>query len=78
MLRFRDFSEEALRSIAAPALVMIGDADVVRPEGAVELAKRLANARLAILPMTDHAGMTSTRCGWLVPMVEAYLEGDPG
>jgi pimeloyl-ACP methyl ester carboxylesterase len=78
MLGFRDFSEEALRSISAPALVMIGDSDVVRPEGAVELVNRLAHARLAILPMTGHAEMTTSRCGWLVPMVEEYLEGDGG
>jgi len=78
MLGFQDWPDAAVRSISAPALVMIGDADVVRPEGAVELVNRLPHARLAILPLTDHEGMITTRAGWLIPMVEAFLDGDVG
>jgi pimeloyl-ACP methyl ester carboxylesterase len=76
MLGFRDWPEEMLKGIAAPSLVVIGDADVVRPEHAVELAKLLPHARLAILPLTDHEGVVLARAGWLVPMVEAFLDGD--
>jgi pimeloyl-ACP methyl ester carboxylesterase len=54
MLDFTDFPDEAMQSIQAPVLVMAGDADVVRPEHAVELFRRLPHARLAILPGTDH------------------------
>ncbi len=75
MLGFQDWPDAAVRSIAAPALVMIGDADVVVPEGAVGLVNLLPHARLAVLPMTDHAGMLTTRAGWLIPMVEAFLDG---
>ncbi len=74
MLEFRDWPEAAVRSISAPALVMIGDADVVRPEGAVALAHQLPRARLAILPMTDHGGMLTTRALWVIAMVEAFLD----
>ncbi|HEY6005300.1 MAG TPA: alpha/beta fold hydrolase [Anaeromyxobacter sp.] len=76
MLGFRDWPEAALRSIAAPALVVAGDADIVRPEHAVEMARLLPHARLAILPLTDHEGVVFARAGWLVPMVEAFLDGD--
>jgi len=44
MLGFRDWPDAAVRSIAAPTLVVIGDADVVRPEGALELVNRLPHA----------------------------------
>jgi pimeloyl-ACP methyl ester carboxylesterase len=76
MLGFRDWPDAVVRSIAAPALVVIGDADVVRPEHAVELARLLPHARLAILPLTDHDGVLHAHADWLVPMVEAFLDGD--
>jgi pimeloyl-ACP methyl ester carboxylesterase len=78
MLGFRDWPDAMVRSISAPALVVIGDADVVRPEHAAEMASLLPRARLAILPLTDHEGVVFARAGWLVPMVEAFLdEGAP-
>jgi pimeloyl-ACP methyl ester carboxylesterase len=73
MLGFRDWPEAAVRSIAAPALVVIGDADIVRPEHAVEMVGLLPHARLAVLPLADHEGVVFARAGWLVPMVEAFL-----
>jgi pimeloyl-ACP methyl ester carboxylesterase len=76
MLGFRDWPEAAVRSIAAPALVVIGDADIVRPEHAVEMAGLLPHARLAVLPLADHEGVVFARAGWLVPMVEAFLDED--
>lgn len=76
MLGFRDWPEAAVRSIAAPALVVIGDADVVRPEHAVEMTHLLPRARLAVLPLADHEGVVFARAGWLVPMVEAFLDED--
>jgi pimeloyl-ACP methyl ester carboxylesterase len=76
MLGFRDWPDEALRAITAPALVVVGDADVVRPEHAVALTQLLPRARLAVLPMTDHEAVVMGRSGWLLPMVEEFL-GDP-
>ena len=76
MLGFRDWPEASVRSIAAPALVVIGDADVVRPEHAVELTRLLPHARLAVLPLTDHEAVVMAHAGWLVPMVEAFLAAD--
>ena len=73
MREFRDIPRDALRGITAPALVVCGDADVVRPEHAVETFRLLPRAELALLPGTDHAELMK-RTGWLVPMIEGFLD----
>jgi pimeloyl-ACP methyl ester carboxylesterase len=50
MNSFPDISEEQMKSIKAPAFIVIGDADVIRPEHAVEMYHLLPHAKLAILP----------------------------
>jgi len=50
MLAFKDFSDSDVQAIQAPTLVMDGDADVVRPEHALELSRTLPHAKLCILP----------------------------
>lgn len=50
MQSFKDIGEEEIKGIKAHAFVIIGDADVVRPEHAVEMYRLLPDARLAILP----------------------------
>jgi len=74
---------EQIRAIAAPTMIVVGDADIVRPEHAVALLRlrgggvpgdltRLPDARLAILPGTSHIGVAQ-RAAWLVPMIEEFL-----
>jgi pimeloyl-ACP methyl ester carboxylesterase len=75
MRDFKDIHAELIRFIAAPALVICGDRDVMRPEHAVEEFRLLADARLAILPGTGHMELTS-RVAWLVPMIEGFLEAE--
>jgi len=50
MLEFKDWPEDDIRSIKVPTLVLIGDADCVRPEHAVEMFRLLPHGQLAILP----------------------------
>ena len=50
MVEFKDWKAEDIHSINAPALIIIGDEDVVRPEHAVEMFRLLPHARLSILP----------------------------
>jgi pimeloyl-ACP methyl ester carboxylesterase len=50
MSGFRDISDDAIRSIQAPALVLNGDQDVVLPEHALALSRTLPHAQLAVLP----------------------------
>ena len=52
MLAFKDIPDESIRAIGAPALVVVGDKDVVRPEHSLALSRTLPNARLCILPGT--------------------------
>ena len=52
MLAFTDIPDESIRAIGAPALVVVGDKDVVRPEHSLALSRTLPNARLCILPGT--------------------------
>lgn len=50
MRGFEDVPDEAIRSILAPTLIVLGDRDVVKPEHALELTRLLPDARLLILP----------------------------
>ncbi|SDE99115.1 Pimeloyl-ACP methyl ester carboxylesterase [Mucilaginibacter pineti] len=57
MQTFKDWTEADLRSITAPALVVIGDHDLPTPAHAVEMSQLLPNGRLAILPGTHGSYM---------------------
>ena len=73
MRDFKDIPRDALRAIAVPTLVINGDADVVRPEHAVELTRLIPHAQLAILPGTDHMAVMM-RTEWLATMVGGFLD----
>jgi pimeloyl-ACP methyl ester carboxylesterase len=73
-----------IRALAAPTLLVLGDADIVRPEHAVEMFRLLGGGvagdltglpacRLAVLPGTTHTAIPQ-RAEWLVPMVEEFLD----
>ena len=63
---------EEIQSIQAPVLVMIGDADIVRPEHAVQMFRLLPHAQLAVLPGSDHF-LPMQRSDWAVPMIETFF-----
>ena len=50
MITFKDISDEKIKRIDAAALVINGDAEVVRVEHAVALSQILPHAQLAIIP----------------------------
>jgi pimeloyl-ACP methyl ester carboxylesterase len=50
MRPFRDWSDDSLRSIMAPALIINADRDVIKTEHAVALSRLIPNARLLIVP----------------------------
>jgi len=52
MQTFKDWKDSDLKSIKAPALLIVGDQDAVRIEHAIEMHHLLANSRLTILPAT--------------------------
>ena len=74
---------ERLAALQVPTLLIIGDADVVRPEHTVEMFRVLGGGmpgeggplpltQLAILPGTSHVGMLE-RVDWLASMILAFL-----
>ena len=74
---------ERLAALQVPTLLVIGDADVVRPEHVVEMFRLLGGgvpgdiaglprAQLAILPGTTHEGMLD-RVDWLSSMIIEFL-----
>jgi pimeloyl-ACP methyl ester carboxylesterase len=78
------WDEAEIAAIAAPTLLIYGDADVIRPEHMVELFRLLGGgvpgdltglpkARLAILPSTTHVGVMN-RADWLLPMITEFLD----
>ena len=73
MRDFQDIPAGTIRTIAAPTLVLNGDADVVRPEHAIALFRLLPHAQVAILPSTDHMAMM-TRTDLLRTMIGPFLD----
>jgi pimeloyl-ACP methyl ester carboxylesterase len=79
---FPGWRPEDIRSVRTPALVVVGDTDIVRAEHAVAMFRLLPRARLAVLPGTGH-GLRLADPGWLLAMVEEFLDapmrrGRPG
>lgn len=50
MQSFKDVPDDAVRSVRAPTLIVLGDQDIVTPEHALELTRLIPGARLLILP----------------------------
>ena len=50
MQSFKDVPDDAVRSVRAQTLIVLGDQDIVRLEHAVELTRLISGARLLILP----------------------------
>jgi len=73
MLSFVDWPPEVLRAIDAPALVLVGDADIVRPEHALEMSRLLPRGELAVLPGTDHAALVK-RGDLLLALILPFLD----
>ncbi len=76
MLSFEDIPDADIRGIQAPALVINGDAEVIRAEHALELARTLPKARLAILPSShgDYIGEICAADTKLTSLVVAMIE----
>jgi len=81
MINFTDYSDEDLKSIKAPVLLINGDQDVGTNEHIVAMSRLIPNCRLAILPGGHGAyiGEITTlnpnyKSGeFAVPMIEKFL-----
>jgi pimeloyl-ACP methyl ester carboxylesterase len=84
---FENKTPDDVRRIAGtPALLIIGDADIVRPEHTVEMFRLLGGGvpgdlvgvpptHLAVLPGTTHTGLMA-RGNYLVEIVNEFLDAD--
>jgi pimeloyl-ACP methyl ester carboxylesterase len=88
----QDISDDEMRSIRAMTMVIIGDADGVKPEHALAMftlrgggdetaaetgvLQKIPAARLVVLPAMSHIGL-SGESDVLVPMVSAFLDDVP-
>ncbi|RYG38512.1 alpha/beta hydrolase [bacterium] len=71
---FKGFTEEQVRGIQAPTLVMLGDREGIKLEHVVEMYRTLPNAQLAIFSKADHFLLYTGAdrvLGTLVPFLEA-------
>jgi pimeloyl-ACP methyl ester carboxylesterase len=80
---FDGWTADQVRSVRAPTLLLVGDADIVRPEHTVEMFRLLgggvngdvaglSRSRLAVLPGTTHVGVLG-RVDWLGSMILDFL-----
>jgi pimeloyl-ACP methyl ester carboxylesterase len=85
MKSFPDLAESDLRRLRVPALVVVGDHDVVTLEHEVRLAQLLPDARLSVLPDARHGEYLGTaeapkpRPALLeatLGLIEDFLRGD--
>lgn len=81
MINFKDIPDEQIKSIKAPALIIIGDKDIITPEHAIELHRQIANSELAIIPggHGQYIGEVTTitpdfkESELVIPMIEKFL-----
>jgi pimeloyl-ACP methyl ester carboxylesterase len=81
MVNFKDIPDGQIKSIKAPALIIIGDKDIITPEHAIELHGQIANAELAIIPggHGEYIGEITTigpdfkESDLVVPLIEKFL-----
>lgn len=82
VVNFKDIPDEQIRSVKAPALIIIADQDIIKPEHAIEIHRLIANSALAIIPGIhgEYIGeITTLRSGseealFVIPMIEKFLD----
>jgi pimeloyl-ACP methyl ester carboxylesterase len=68
---FTGWTDDQLRGVDLPVLVLIGDTDFIHVENAAEAVRLLPQGQLAVLPGTTHMGIT--RSTLLAPVIEEFL-----
>jgi pimeloyl-ACP methyl ester carboxylesterase len=82
MVSFKDWSDKDIKSITAPALLILGDADMILPEHAVAMSHLIPKCRLAIIPggHGKYLGEITTLTDgkwtqdYVTPLIEQFLD----
>jgi pimeloyl-ACP methyl ester carboxylesterase len=69
---FTGWSDEQLRGVDLPVLILVGDTDFIHVESAAEAMRLLPQGQLAVLPGTTHMGVT--RSTLLAPIANLFLD----
>jgi pimeloyl-ACP methyl ester carboxylesterase len=82
MIDFPNWSDDDLRSIKAPAMIISSDRDVIVPEHSVRMARMIPGARLVILPGVHGSAIGAIESGVgkgyvdvVARLVEEFLGG---
>jgi pimeloyl-ACP methyl ester carboxylesterase len=68
---FMGWTDDQLRGVHLPVLVLVGDTDFIYVENAAEATRLLPQGQLAVLPGTTH--MDITRSALVAPVIETFL-----
>jgi pimeloyl-ACP methyl ester carboxylesterase len=71
--KFTGWTDDQVRAVTAPTLVLCGDRDFVPVRYALDFHELLPRSQLGVLPGTTHMGMTRS-ADRLVPIVEYFLQ----
>ena len=82
MIEFQGIADYKIKSIHVPALIIIGDKDIITLEHAIELHRLIAGSELAIIPGMhgEYIGEITTlkadfkESDLVVPMIERFLD----
>lgn len=82
MVNFKDIPDAQVTAIKAPALIIIGDKDIIQPEHAIEMHKQMENSELAIIPGVHGEyieeittlKLDSKEADFVIPMIERFLD----
>lgn len=82
MMDFQDITDQQIKSIKAPALIINGDKDVITPEHALEMHRLLSNSELAIMPglhgeyieEVTTLKSKSHQANFVIQMIERFLD----
>lgn len=82
MSEFKDISDEQLKSINTPVLIIVGDKDVMTPEHAVEMHRLIPDSQLAVIPggHGEYIGEITTLnkdnkdTDFIIPIIEKFLD----
>ena len=70
---YAGWSEDDMRSLAVPTMVLVGDHDFVRTDHAVAMQELIPGAQLAVLPGATHMEVTR-RHDQLVALLDPFLD----
>lgn len=82
MANFKDIPDAQIEAIKAPALIIIGDQDIIKPAHALEMHRQIAKSELAIIPGVHGEyieEITTLKSGskeadFVIPMIEGFLD----